>query len=97
MGFKTILETIECAEKYRPAFCQAFSDTIICKDLNEANNVCYGGVDRKRWQGATLKGNMVYMAGGQSEGICRFGLSFSSLVFVTTLDDALFEARNEGI
>ena len=35
-GFKTILETVQCDEKFRAAFAIAFGDAIICKDVAEA-------------------------------------------------------------
>ncbi|RYP50160.1 hypothetical protein DL768_004277 [Monosporascus sp. mg162] len=70
-------------EKFRPAFYHALQDTLVAKDLAQANRIAYGA---KRWRVVTLDGELIDKSGTMSGGgttVKRGGMS-SKLVADTT-------------
>ncbi|KAF1920585.1 RecF/RecN/SMC [Ampelomyces quisqualis] len=55
-------------EKLRPAFFQVLTNTLVAKDLNQAERIAYGA---KRWRVVTLDGNLIDTAGTMSGGGSR--------------------------
>merc|ERR1712083_425876 len=51
--------------RFRVAFANCFANTIVARDMNQANRVAYG---RKRWRTVTLKGDIVSTSGSQTGG-----------------------------
>ncbi|RYO88947.1 hypothetical protein DL763_005807 [Monosporascus cannonballus] len=70
-------------EKFRPAFYHALQDTLVAKDLAQANRIAYGA---KRWRVVTLDGELIDKSGTMSGGgttVKKGGMS-SKLVADTT-------------
>ncbi len=70
-------------DKFRPAFYHALQDTLVAKDLAQANRIAYGA---KRWRVVTLDGALIDKSGTMSGGgttVRRGGMS-SKLVADTT-------------
>lgn len=51
--------------KFRPAFYHALQDTLVAKDLAQANRIAYGA---KRWRVVTLAGELIDKSGTMSGG-----------------------------
>ncbi|KAL2023752.1 hypothetical protein VTK56DRAFT_1466 [Thermocarpiscus australiensis] len=70
-------------EKFRPAFYHALQDTLVAKDLAQANRIAYGA---KRWRVVTLAGELIDKSGTMSGGgtTVKKGLMSSKLVADTT-------------
>ncbi|RKO98516.1 hypothetical protein CXG81DRAFT_526, partial [Caulochytrium protostelioides] len=74
--------------RYRPAFYQAFKNTLLAQDLAQANRIAFGG--RQRFRVVTLAGQLIDASGTMSGGggrISRGGM---------TLRDAGARARGSG-
>ncbi|RYP91146.1 hypothetical protein DL770_002708 [Monosporascus sp. CRB-9-2] len=70
-------------EKFRSAFYHALQDTLVAKDLAQANRIAYGA---KRWRVVTLDGELIDKSGTMSGGgttVKKGGMS-SKLVADTT-------------
>lgn len=69
--------------KFRPAFYHALQDTLVAKDLAQANRIAYGA---KRWRVVTLAGELIDKSGTMSGGgtTVKRGLMSSRLVADTT-------------
>ncbi|TQS33072.1 hypothetical protein Golomagni_06596, partial [Golovinomyces magnicellulatus] len=52
-------------DKFRPAFYHAMQDTLVAKDLAQANRIAYGA---KRWRVVTLEGELIDKSGTMSGG-----------------------------
>ncbi|KAI0486963.1 hypothetical protein F4859DRAFT_322124 [Xylaria cf. heliscus] len=72
-------------DKFRPAFYHALQDTLVAKDLAQANRIAYGA---KRWRVVTLDGELIDKSGTMSGGgrTVKRGLMSSKLVADTTQD-----------
>ena len=70
-------------EKFRPAFYHALQDTLVAKDLAQANRIAYGA---KRWRVVTLDGELIDKSGTMSGGgtTVKKGLMSSKLVADTS-------------
>ncbi|CAK7269621.1 Structural maintenance of chromosomes protein 4 [Sporothrix epigloea] len=70
-------------ERFRPAFYHALQDTLVAKDLAQANRIAYGA---KRWRVVTLDGELIDKSGTMSGGGSTIvkGLMSSKLVPDTT-------------
>ncbi|CAJ2509657.1 Uu.00g146830.m01.CDS01 [Anthostomella pinea] len=70
-------------DKFRPAFYHAVQDTLVAKDLSQANRIAYGA---KRWRVVTLDGELIDKSGTMSGGgnTVKKGLMSSKLVADTT-------------
>lgn len=70
-------------EKFRPAFYHALQDTLVAKDLAQANRIAYGA---RRWRVVTLDGELIDKSGTMSGGgkTVKRGLMSSKLVAETT-------------
>jgi len=66
-------------ERFRPAFYHALQDTLVAKDLAQANRIAYGA---KRWRVVTLDGELIDKSGTMSGGgsTVKRGLMSSKLV-----------------
>ncbi|KAI1420421.1 condensin complex component SMC4 [Xylaria sp. FL1777] len=73
-------------EKFRPAFYHALQDTLVAKDLAQANRIAYGA---KRWRVVTLDGELIDKSGTMSGGgkTVKRGLMSSKLVADTTQEE----------
>ena len=70
-------------EKFRPAFYSVLQNTLVAKDLEQANRIAYGA---RRWRVVTLDGQLIDVSGTMSGGgsrVARGGMS-SKLVAETT-------------
>ncbi|KAK9449677.1 RecF/RecN/SMC [Limtongia smithiae] len=56
-------------EKFAPAFYSVLQDTLVAKDLAQANRIAFGG--KKRWRVVTLDGKLIDMSGTMSGGGTR--------------------------
>ncbi|RWA08228.1 hypothetical protein EKO27_g6891 [Xylaria grammica] len=70
-------------ERFRPAFYHALQDTLVAKDLAQANRIAYGA---RRWRVVTLDGELIDKSGTMSGGgkTVKRGLMSSKLVADTT-------------
>jgi structural maintenance of chromosome 4 len=66
-------------DRFRPAFYHALQDTLVAKDLAQANRIAYGA---KRWRVVTLAGELIDKSGTMSGGgsTVKRGLMSSKLV-----------------
>ena len=70
-------------EVYRPAFFSVLQNTLVAKDLEQANRIAYGA---RRWRVVTLDGQLIDVSGTMSGGgtrVARGGMS-SKLVAETS-------------
>ena len=70
-------------EAYRPAFFSVLQNTLVAKDLEQANRIAYGS---RRWRVVTLDGQLIDVSGTMSGGgtrVARGGMS-SKLVAETS-------------
>ena len=70
-------------ESYRPAFFSVLQNTLVAKDLEQANRIAYGA---RRWRVVTLDGQLIDVSGTMSGGgtrVARGGMS-SKLVAETS-------------
>lgn len=79
-------------DKFRPAFYHALQDTLVAKDLAQANRIAYGA---RRWRVVTLDGELIDKSGTMSGGgkTVKRGLMSSKLVAETTQEQV---AKLEG-
>ena len=70
-------------EKFRPAFFHSLQNTLVAKDLVQANRIAYGA---KRWRVVTLDGQLIDKSGTMSGGgnTVKKGLMSSKLVADTS-------------
>lgn len=82
-------------DKFRPAFYHAMQDTLVAKDLAQANRIAYGA---KRWRVVTLDGELIDKSGTMSGGgkTVKKGLMSSKLVADITAEQVaqLEQARD---
>ncbi|KAK5630360.1 hypothetical protein RRF57_006075 [Xylaria bambusicola] len=73
-------------DRFRPAFYHALQDTLVAKDLAQANRIAYGA---KRWRVVTLDGELIDKSGTMSGGgkTVKRGLMSSKLVADTTQEE----------
>ena len=67
-------------EKYRPAFYSVLQNTLVAKDLDQANKIAYGA---RRWRVVTLDGKLIDVSGTMSGGgnrVARGGMSSKPVV-----------------
>jgi structural maintenance of chromosome 4 len=70
-------------DKFRPAFYHSLQNTLVAKDLAQANRIAYGA---KRWRVVTLDGQLIDKSGTMSGGgnTVKKGLMSSNLVADTS-------------
>ena len=70
-------------ERFRPAFYHSLQDTLVAKDLEQANRIAYGA---RRWRVVTLDGQLIDKSGTMSGGgnTVKKGLMSSKLVADTS-------------
>jgi structural maintenance of chromosome 4 len=70
-------------DRFRPAFFHSLQNTLVAKDLAQANRIAYGA---KRWRVVTLDGQLIDKSGTMSGGgnTVKKGLMSSKLVADTT-------------
>ncbi|KAH0439201.1 nuclear condensin complex subunit [Colletotrichum camelliae] len=75
-------------ERFRPAFYHALQDTLVAKDLAQANRIAYGA---KRWRVVTLAGELIDKSGTMSGGgnTVKKGLMSSKLASDTTKEQVV--------
>lgn len=75
-------------DKFRPAFYHSLQDTLVAKDLAQANRIAYGA---RRWRVVTLDGQLIDKSGTMSGGgnTVKKGLMSSKLVAGTTKDQVI--------
>lgn len=84
-------------DKFRPAFYHALQDTLVAKDLAQANRIAYGA---KRWRVVTLAGELIDKSGTMSGGgtTVKRGLMSSKLVADTSKEQvAKLEADRDTL
>lgn len=84
-------------DKFRPAFYHSLQDTLVAKDLAQANRIAYGA---KRWRVVTLDGELIDKSGTMSGGgnTVKRGLMSSKLVAETTQEQvAKYESDRDSI
>jgi structural maintenance of chromosome 4 len=84
-------------DKFRPAFYHSLQDTLVAKDLAQANRIAYGA---RRWRVVTLDGQLIDKSGTMSGGgnTVKKGLMSSKLVADTTKDQvAKLESDRDGL
>jgi len=70
-------------DKFRPAFFSALQNTLVAKDLEQANRIAYGA---RRWRVVTLDGQLIDVSGTMSGGgtrVARGGMSSKLVADVT--------------
>lgn len=55
-------------QKLAPAFYQVLQNTLVAKDLTQANRIAFGGQGGKRWRVVTLDGKLIDTSGTMSGG-----------------------------
>ena len=84
-------------EKFRPAFYSVLQNTLVAKDLEQANRIAYGA---RRWRVVTLDGQLIDVSGTMSGGgsrVARGGMS-SKLVAETTKEQvSKLEIDRDGL
>ena len=84
-------------DKFRPAFYHSLQDTLVAKDLAQANRIAYGA---RRWRVVTLDGQLIDKSGTMSGGgnTVKKGLMSSKLVAGTTKDQVFkLESDRDGL
>lgn len=84
-------------DKFRPAFYHALQDTLVAKDLAQANRIAYGA---RRWRVVTLDGELIDKSGTMSGGgkTVKRGLMSSKLVSDTSQEQvAKLESDRDSI
>lgn len=84
-------------DKFRPAFYHALQDTLVAKDLAQANRIAYGA---RRWRVVTLAGELIDKSGTMSGGgtTVKKGLMSSKLVADTSKEQvAKLEADRDTL
>ncbi|KAL2137112.1 hypothetical protein VTI74DRAFT_8744 [Chaetomium olivicolor] len=84
-------------DKFRPAFYHALQDTLVAKDLEQANRIAYGA---RRWRVVTLAGELIDKSGTMSGGgtTVKKGLMSSKLVADTSKEQvAKLEADRDAL
>ncbi|KAG6009177.1 hypothetical protein E4U43_000036 [Claviceps pusilla] len=78
-----LFDLVKAKDKFRPAFYHAMQDTLVAKDLAQANRIAYGA---KRWRVVTLAGELIDKSGTMSGGgsTVKKGLMSSKIVADTT-------------
>ncbi|KAJ1326088.1 structural maintenance of chromosome 4 [Microdochium nivale] len=75
-------------DRFRPAFYHALQDTLVAKDLAQANRIAYGA---KRWRVVTLAGELIDKSGTMSGGgtTVKKGLMSSKLTADTSKEKVI--------
>ena len=83
-GVPRLFDLVESKdERFRPAFFSVLQNTLVAKDLEQANRIAYGA---RRWRVVTLDGQLIDVSGTMSGGgtrVARGGMS-SKLVAETS-------------
>jgi len=84
-------------DRFRPAFYHSLQNTLVAKDLAQANRIAYGA---KRWRVVTLDGQLIDKSGTMSGGgnSVKKGLMSSKLVADTSKEQvAKLEVDRDGL
>jgi structural maintenance of chromosome 4 len=84
-------------EKFRPAFYHSLQNTLVARDLAQANRIAYGA---KRWRVVTLDGQLIDKSGTMSGGgnTVKKGLMSSKLVADISKEQvAKLEVNRDGL
>lgn len=83
--------------RFAPAFYSVLRDTIVAKDLTQANRIAYGA---RRWRVVTLEGQLIDVSGTMSGGgtrVARGGMSSKPVSDVTKEQVTRFETEREDV
>lgn len=84
-------------DRFRPAFYHALQDTLVAKDLAQANRIAYGA---RRWRVVTLAGELIDKSGTMSGGgtTVKRGLMSSKLTADTSKEKVVkYEADRDAL
>lgn len=84
-------------EMFRLMFYNVLQDTLVAKDLDQANRVAYGG---RRWRVVTLNGELIESAGTMSGGgnrVLKGKMSSKLAADVTSVQVAKLEQDRDGL
>ena len=84
-------------DKFRPAFFSVLQNTLVAKDLAQANRIAYGG---QRWRVVTLDGQLIDKSGTMSGGgtrVAKGGMSSELAADVTKTQVAKLEVDRDGL
>jgi len=84
-------------DKFRPAFYSVLQNTLVAKDLEQANRIAYGA---KRWRAVTLDGQLIDKSGTMSGGgtrVAKGGMSSKLASDVTKEQVSKLEADRETL
>ncbi|KAF2087219.1 condensin subunit Cut3 [Saccharata proteae CBS 121410] len=84
-------------DKFRPAFFSVLQNTLVAKDLEQANRIAYGA---KRWRVVTLDGQLIDKSGTMSGGgtrVAKGGMSSKLAADVTKDQVAKMEVDRDAL
>jgi structural maintenance of chromosome 4 len=84
-------------DRYRPAFYSVLQNTLVAKDLEQANRIAYGA---KRWRVVTLDGQLIDKSGTMSGGgtrVARGAMSSKVVADVTKDQVAKLEVDRDAL
>jgi structural maintenance of chromosome 4 len=94
-GVPRIFDLIDCEDKFKDVFYQALGDTLVAKNLEQANRVAYG---KTRYKVVTLDGQVIDKSGTISGGgnrVLKGGMSSQKQDTEELLDGALDESKEK--
>ncbi|EMD00110.1 hypothetical protein BAUCODRAFT_30568 [Baudoinia panamericana UAMH 10762] len=84
-------------ERFKPAFYSVLQNTLVAKDLEQANRIAYGA---KRWRVVTLEGQLIDKSGTMSGGgtrVAKGGMSSKLTADVTKEQVAKMEVDRDAL
>ncbi|MBW0475144.1 hypothetical protein O181_014859 [Austropuccinia psidii MF-1] len=83
--------------KFRPAFYHVLRETLVAKDLAQANRIAFGGGAQKRWRVVTLDGKLIDSSGTMSGGGTRVarGLMGSKMTADTEVTEEILASLEQ--
>ncbi|KAL8950235.1 MAG: hypothetical protein Q9222_003724 [Ikaeria aurantiellina] len=82
---------------FKPAFFSVLQNTLVAKDLEQANRIAYGA---RRWRVVTLDGQLIDVSGTMSGGgtrVARGGMSSKLIAEITKEEVLRFEGDRDGL
>jgi len=84
-------------DKFRPAFFSVLQNTLVAKDLDQANRIAYGA---RRWRVVTLDGQLIDVSGTMSGGgtrVARGGMSSKIVAEITKEQVSKLEVNRDEL
>jgi structural maintenance of chromosome 4 len=84
-------------DKFRPAFYSVLQDTLVAKDLQQANRIAYGA---RRWRVVTLDGQLIDKSGTMTGGgtrVARGGMSSKLVADISKEQVAKLEVDRDAL